>query len=482
MRQDRVFFWIIAVYFAAHTVLRTALGGAFEVDEAEMFVLAQDYRLGYGPQAPLYNWLQATAFHIFGANTFAVSVTKNLLLFATYTLFFDGLRRLIPSRLAIFGTLALLLLPNLSWEGQRAGSHTIAMLAVMAATFNVMARRIEAPEQRWHAVALGITLGLGGIAKYNFWLFPLTLLLSAATLPQLRQALIRRDLWLSVLIAIPILTLPVGWMILHPDQTLASTYKFHKPPEYASQPLWVAGTAEYIIQTLAALALLLLTIFVARLSQGRSALHIGPIDIVAAWLIRAGGIGLSFGAVAVIAFSVSDVQPRWLLPVLIPLSIGLMIWPTQTLSERTKRNLLRFCAFLAVLILVAMADTRLRGAGSDSMRIDLLAEDISTHLPQGQIAVISGGYYFTGNLKYHRPAWQALASLPNQNPAPETSAIVLVGENMVQNPEPILARMNISPENISDIERYSVTLPYRFEAVKTIDVPYAIVRIKNGAQ
>lgn len=241
MRQDRVFFWIIAVYFAAHTVLRTALGGAFEVDEAEMFVLAQDYRLGYGPQAPLYNWLQATAFHIFGANTFAVSVTKNLLLFATYTLFFDGLRRLIPSRLAIFGTLALLLLPNLSWEGQRAGSHTIAMLAVMAATFNVMARRIEAPEQRWHAVALGITLGLGGIAKYNFWLFPLTLLLSAATLPQLRQALIRRDLWLSVLIAIPILTLPVGWMILHPDQTLASTYKFHKPPEYASQPLWVAG-------------------------------------------------------------------------------------------------------------------------------------------------------------------------------------------------------------------------------------------------
>lgn len=131
-RMARVFTLLIALYFVAHTVLRTALGGSFEVDEAEMLVMAQKFQLGYGPQLPLYNWMQTAAFKVFGTGTFAITALKNALLFATYALMFVGLRRVLPLRLAVVGTLSLLLLPNLSWEGQRAGSHTIAMLAAMS--------------------------------------------------------------------------------------------------------------------------------------------------------------------------------------------------------------------------------------------------------------------------------------------------------------------------------------------------------------
>ncbi len=69
---------LIAAYFAAQTALRTALGGSFEVDEAEMIVMAQDFQLGYGPQLPLYNWLQAAAFRLFGVGTLARAALKHL--------------------------------------------------------------------------------------------------------------------------------------------------------------------------------------------------------------------------------------------------------------------------------------------------------------------------------------------------------------------------------------------------------------------
>ncbi|SDF56604.1 Dolichyl-phosphate-mannose-protein mannosyltransferase [Celeribacter baekdonensis] len=481
MRQDRLFIWIIAAYFAAHTVLRTILGGSFEVDEAEMFVMAQEVHLGYGPQAPLYNWVQAGAFALFGANTFAVAATKNLLLFVTYALFFDGLRRVIPPQTAVLGTLALLLLPNVSWEGQRAGSHSIAMLTTMAATFWVMARQIETPKP-WHPIALGVALGLGGIAKFNFWLFPLTLFLSALTVPSIRARLMWRTLWHTGLVAALILIAPMAWMILHSDQTMASAYKFYYPPKYETLPTWLAGLVEYGVQTLAALALLLLVLIGARLAQGRAALRFGPAMPVSLWLMRAGMIGLGFGALAVVAFGVTDVQPRWLLPMLMPLSIGLMIWVMQNLGPRTKRALLGVCAALAVLILAAMADTRLRGAGSDSMRVDVLAQAIAADLPEGPVAVISGNYYFVGNLKYHRPDWQALAPLPNRVPAPGTVAVVLVGGDMIARSEAVLAEHGITPETVAKVTEHSAILPYRFEDVKTIDVPYAIVELKNGAE
>ncbi|SFJ84690.1 hypothetical protein [Celeribacter neptunius] len=39
-RYANIFLFTVFAYFALRTVFRTALGGAFEYDEAEMFVLA----------------------------------------------------------------------------------------------------------------------------------------------------------------------------------------------------------------------------------------------------------------------------------------------------------------------------------------------------------------------------------------------------------------------------------------------------------
>lgn len=483
---SRAFFLILLAYFSVHVVLRTALGGTFEYDEAEMFVLAQEYHLGYGPQTPLYNWIQAFTFDVFGPTTFAIALPKNILLFATYTLTFDGFRRLLPVRTAIAVTLALLLLPNVSWEGQRAGSHSIAMLALIGATLNILARRIAAARRGdhflSHAILLGVALGLGGITKYNYWLFPLPLLLTAGLFPDIRQALWRKDLWLTVLVAASLLALPMLWAVTHLEMTVSSADTLYHPPAFNALPAPLLGVATMFAETLAALALLLLTLLATRLSFGRQMFSAGRPATLSLWMLTSGITGLIAITFPVIGFGVTDVQARWLIPLLIPLAFGLMIWVTPTLSPRILRNFFRFCTALALLIIVAIVDTRLRGAGSDSLDIKTLAQAIEQDLPENSKppAVISFNFYFPGNLKFLRPSWTALPSHPGGTLPEDLTHVVVVG---ITNPENIMTKLAmhgltaLSPE-LGPL--HTVTLPYRFEDEETRDVPYVIIPLKNN--
>ncbi|WP_417279245.1 ArnT family glycosyltransferase [Celeribacter sp.] len=488
-RDANVFYLILFAYFAVHTVLRTLLGGTFEYDEAEMFVLAQDYRLGYGPQTPLYNWFQALAFDLFGPTTFAIALPKNILLFATYALTFDGLRRLVSVRLAIVITLSLLLLPNVSWEGQRAGSHSIAMLALIGATLNVFARRLAAAEKGEHALAhaalLGLALGLGGITKYNYWLFPLPLLLTAGVFPEVRRVFWRKDLLLTLVIACAILALPMGWILTHPDMATSTSETLYRPSDLTALPRSLIGVTTMLLETLAGLILLLLTLICLRLPYGRRIFAIGPAPLLARWMLLSGLAGLAIVAVPVIGFGVTDVQARWLIPLLISFAFGLMLWVAPTLSPRILRNFLRFCACLALLIIVAIADTRLRGAGSDSLDIEALAQRIEQDLPEGAMppAVVSFNFYYPGNLKYLRPSWTALPAQPGGSIPENLERIVVIG---IDEPEKIarkLAIHGLTPETTELGPVTMATLPYRFEDPDvTRDVPYIIIPLKNGAR
>ncbi|WP_066702612.1 ArnT family glycosyltransferase [Celeribacter ethanolicus] len=485
-RLSRIFFLLLFGYFTVQTVLRTVLGGTFEFDEAEMFVLAQDYRLGYGPQTPLYNWLQALTFDLFGTTTFAIALPKNILLFLTYALSFDGFRRLLPVRIAIAVTLALLLLPNVSWEGQRAGSHSIAMLALIGATLNVMARRIAAAKngdhRLSHALLLGVALGLGGITKYNFWLFPLPLLLTAGWFPEIRQALWRRDLWLTLLVAVALLALPMGWAVTHLGMTTAASDTLYHPPTFEGLPPPLLGLTTMLAETLAGLALLLLTLVALRLPYGRRLFALGRLPTLSRWMLASGALGLVVIALPVVGFGVTDVQARWLIPLLIPLAFGLMLWVAPTLTPRLLRNFFRFCALLALLIIIAIADTRLRGAGSDSLDIESLAEAIEQDLPEGATppAVVSFNFYYPGNLKYLRPSWTALPSHPGGTIPDDLERIVVIG---ITDPDRIMGKLTthgLIPA-VSEPGPLSVaTLPYRFEDVKTRDVPYVIIPLQNN--
>ncbi|KGB80376.1 hypothetical protein JT55_19450, partial [Rhodovulum sp. NI22] len=169
-----MFLIALAGYFAAQVALRCALGGAFEADEAEMVILNRAWHLAAGSQTPLYDWWQALWFQVFGTNTFALVAPKNILLFGTYAAMFAGLRRVVPQHLAMVGALSLILLPNLSWWAQRTGSHTIALVFMVSVTVWAFLRLLQRPDTRGF-VLFGLAVGLGGLAKVNYWLVPIAL-------------------------------------------------------------------------------------------------------------------------------------------------------------------------------------------------------------------------------------------------------------------------------------------------------------------
>src|SRR5512133_574724 len=81
LRGSGRFVLCLALLFGGHAVLRTVLSPTANLDEAEQLMLTQDWALGYGPQPPLYTWLQACVFQVFGVSIFSLAVLKNGLLF-----------------------------------------------------------------------------------------------------------------------------------------------------------------------------------------------------------------------------------------------------------------------------------------------------------------------------------------------------------------------------------------------------------------
>src|SRR5512137_939810 len=118
--SGRRFFLFLILYLACHLLLRVLVTGNAELDEAEQVVWGQQFALGYGAELPLYTWLQAIFFSLFGTNIFAVSLLRSLLLFVLYLFtYLNALEITESRRCAIAAAASLVLIPLISWEAQR---------------------------------------------------------------------------------------------------------------------------------------------------------------------------------------------------------------------------------------------------------------------------------------------------------------------------------------------------------------------------
>ena len=82
----------LAAWFLLQAVLRVVTASSLGLDEAELLVTTQSLALGYGPQPPLYTWLQFAVFQAFGASILSLALTKELILFGAFALFFAAAR------------------------------------------------------------------------------------------------------------------------------------------------------------------------------------------------------------------------------------------------------------------------------------------------------------------------------------------------------------------------------------------------------
>lgn len=479
-RDTRLFLQALGLYFAAQVALRTTLGGTFEGDEAEMVMLAREWHFVIGSQPPLYNWVQTLSFDLFGVNTFGLILPKNLLLFATYALMFLALRRAAAPRVAMLGALSLALLPNLSWWAQRTGSHTIALVALTSATVLAFLHLAERRSLRAYLL-FGLAVGLGGLAKPNYWMLPPALILAALSMAEFRAAVTDRRMLAGAALALAVVAGPYGWMLAHPAPTFSDTWEFYKGAEAAVFLPGLRGLASGAGESAAALLPLVLFLLVAALTGGRPMRRWPvPQGAAARLLLRAAGIATVLVALGVLFAGVTFVRSRWLLPVYMLAAPALTLAIFHGAGPRALRNGFRFFAVLALILLAGIADVRLRGAGSDSLRVDVLAERIEelSDPPPPIVAL----HYYTGNLALQRPGWRFLPPYPSRALAGYSGPVLLIDDKGSE--ASLLRRLAehgvADPSHVRLGQPVTVTIPYRFEDEETRELRLYTARISPG--
>nr|WP_256371815.1 glycosyltransferase family 39 protein [Rubellimicrobium sp. CFH 75288] len=304
------------------------------MDEAEAFFHARQLAWGYGPQPPLYFWLQWVLFQIFGESLLALAVLKALLLGGTLLAVLHLARPVLGPVGAAATALSLGLLPQVLWEAQRALTHSVLVLLLAVATTSLALRALRRGDWMSHLL-LGLGMGLGVLSKYNFVFWPAALLTAAVVLPEWRARLRPTRLGLALLAVVGVCAPHLLWIVSHPEAAGASAHKLGLSEAGHAQAI-IRGTLNLVAAGLSFLALAVLVLG-PLLWCRRDRLTITP---VVRFLLTASFCAIGLVWLSLVVSSASNVRDRWLLPLLWPVAPAAVMLVWQTLPARGRERLI----------------------------------------------------------------------------------------------------------------------------------------------
>lgn len=399
--------WVAAIcgYFAFQAWWRWALGAGLGLDEAQILLDARAPAWGYGPQPPLYAWLQWAVFQSGVDPILGLSVLKNALLATTYLAVFALLQSAYPAHVAGLAALSLMLLPQIAWESQRALTHSVLATTMGALICLVFWTRVL-PGRRGGYALFGLLAGLGLIAKVNFAAVPLALVIAAALMAEHRGKLRFRGLAVSVLVAAAVVAGPGLWMWRNRERAFASAGKM----EFAgADAAWwiVAGQGIAAVAVAAALFLALALVVVAILrrvgAKNARAVKAAPLE---RFLWRMVLIAVLVTAAVVVGSGATNVKDRWMQPALFMAGPLIALWLLRRASPRGVKALGAVIVTLAVFVIAALPFHMLLGTGGGPPRmsapVGAIAERIAAAHPEGA-GVVADREWLAGSLAWRLP-------------------------------------------------------------------------------
>ena len=396
-------FVLLAAYFAAHAVLRGLVSEVAGIDDVDQVLRAQLWSWGYGPQPPLYTWLTKIFLGTFGFNTFSLALLKETLVFTIFASVYGSAWQLTHNhRWAVAATALLELLPSIAWEAHRELTHTVLASALVTATVYSFLRLD--PNRSKGYVLFGICGGLGLLAKYNFAIVYLALLLAACGVPQTRRIVVNPRILLAFLIALAICGPHLNWVWNHRDLALSSV---HKLKIVQTSPWWAAGAtglSKFGLVIVAHTGLLLVFVavmFQRDLSRFRSlAPGAKVLWHMMVWIIGLVSLGL-------VIFRVTGPRDRYVQPLFVCLPILLISPLRECLSRARLAVILALSASTAAVILVVcpvrvLLTERLQKHEVLTMPMYQLAGDLKPLAEQAD-CIIAQDHPLAGNLRLRFP-------------------------------------------------------------------------------
>ncbi|XDA99239.1 glycosyltransferase family 39 protein [Sulfitobacter sp. LCG007] len=468
---------VIVAYFTFHTVYRTALGGALGLDEAEMFLVAQEYRWGYGPQLPLYAWLQHSLFLLTGASLFGMALLKNALLCGIVLGLYGILRTRVEPWRAGLGAASLILLPQIGWESQRSLTHSVLVSFCAVVSLAVLwwiARRPSTPG----FLCLGLALGAGGLAKYNFVLMPAAAIMAMLTMPGLRGRIADPRLMLSLAIAVAIVAWPYLWIYANPDIAFATATKLRvqehlDPIERILRGLLAVGSGLRNFLILPAVVGVLLWAFCR---TGASA-PAGDLERLMRRLILC-GLGLLY--LGIVLAGVTNFRERWMQPLLIFAAPVLVLWLLPRITGTGHRRLAQVYAALAALFVVGLPVHFYEGDADVAAPFATLVPEIESRLPTPDTAIIAH-QWLAGNILYVDPDLDLInEAYPKVRPDPSGDyVLVWKGPELEEGLRRLSDHFPDRPE-WSLQEHEVLRAPFRFDQDETFTLSIARIVPSGG--
>lgn len=394
----------VLIYFGFFALMRVISKPVLELDEAELIYLSQWWFWGYGPQPPLYSWLQNSFVVLLGPNLWSIALLKALLygliFYFAYRigLYFFNRSWAIVSSMLLFASLELMI-------HSFRHSHTLLVVAMVLISFFLLLRCFK-QTSFFNAFLLGAAFALGMLSKYNFVIFILSLVIIVLWNREYRLKLRKPQLWAGLFLG-SLLAVPHGlWLLDHWNEVQQSVAADMAPEANAYlRSVW-DGLSDLFEDSTTLLLPLVLLIFVYVWKRKRMR---SLITNIPSWrsFLPAQIILIQLLAMLAIIFLglLSDVNVRWLQPVWIMLPFVLVYGLNQQSEGLKPEVLMRWLGVWAVFLLFFHP---LRNQGELLLgltnRTHCDFELLEQRLEQSHVAhagFVTRGYFMAGNLRMH---------------------------------------------------------------------------------
>ncbi len=183
-------------------------------DEAEQFIDAKNFVLGYTDQPPLYSWILKCTSFLFGLNTTMMMMVYHTIV-VIFLVFLYKISELIfnDNIKSFYCFISYTLFFIYSYDFYRYTIHTALMMLLCALALYIYLKIYLNKTSLTNYSLLGIFFGLGLLSKYNFIFFILALIFSSCFTQQGRKVLFNLKTLLAIILCLLITAPHLVWVI-----------------------------------------------------------------------------------------------------------------------------------------------------------------------------------------------------------------------------------------------------------------------------
>jgi 4-amino-4-deoxy-L-arabinose transferase-like glycosyltransferase len=470
---------LLGIYFFANFVLRVLISPSLAFDESEMVVVTQVLAWGYSNPPPLYPWIQAGFFWVFGVNLVALALLKNLLLFGVYLSSYLCAREVLrDQRNSLVAALSLFLIPTFVWEALRSQTHSV-LATLMASLTLLFFLRILRQTSVVTYIGLGLAAGLGVLSYYNFALFAGALGVAALSTKLGRRRFFSWKSGLS-LVALAVVLIPHGLWFIQNHSYLSELAAKLAPDHSAVTAIPVVGGV--LSLSLAVVSFLgLLVVFFYWFLRGSERVE-KPREVaeVTKILGRTAAGALLFCAVIVVITGATEFRDRWLEPLLFFVPIYLLAVAERRINRATFGKFARATGVMAILALTILhARIPLAGLVERLLPLNYPGPQISEKLREAGFSegtVVAQHQVLGGNMRLSFPTSQVVVPFRFEDLRPDDRPIIVVWDPVEGEAIPAFLAEFVSRNfgvDPSSLEPASASAPYLYARQKKATLMYA---------